>query len=241
MRVDVVLLPPAAPPRSQTCLVVDVLRATSVMAVLAARGVRSIWPARSIEAGRERRAALEGIEGGVMLCGEREALPPEGYDFGNSPLEFAALDRLPAAHAVIATSNGTAALAACAAAPLTMAAAILNAGAATRLALDAGRDVLVVCAGSGGEPSDDDTLAAGLIAERLTLGGAVPGDEARRAIEQFEAARYDLAGALRATPHGRRLVELGFEGDLELCASVDRYPAVAVLHREAGGDVLRPA
>ncbi len=241
MRVDVALLPPTDPPRSQTCIVVDVLRATSVMAVLAARGVRGIWPAPSIEAGRERRAALDGIEGGVMLCGERGALPPEGYDFGNSPVEFAALDRLPAAHAVIATSNGTPALAACASAPLTMAAAILNAGAAARLALDARRDVLVVCAGTGGERSDDDTLAAGLIAERLTRGGARPGAEALRAIERFETARDDLPGALGATPHGRRLVELGFEADLEFCASVDRYAAVTVLRRVARGDVLRPA
>jgi hypothetical protein len=45
------------------------------------------------------------------------------------------------------------------------------------------------CAGTGSRRSDDDTLAAGLIAERLTRAGAEPGEEARRAIERFEAAR----------------------------------------------------
>jgi 2-phosphosulfolactate phosphatase len=240
MRVDVAFLPPSESPAAQTCLVVDVLRATSVMAVLAARGVRGIWPAPSIEAGRRLRSALAAVEGGVMLCGEEAALAPAGYDFGNSPSEFAALDPLPASHAVVATTNGTPALVACMDAPLTMSAAILNAGAATRLAAEAGRDVLVVCAGTAGRRSDDDVLAAGSLAERLTRAGATPGDEAVHAIDQFEAGRGDLVGALRATPHGRRLQELGFAADLEFCADVDRYDAVAVLHREPQGAVLRP-
>ena len=46
MRVDVAITPPTAPPLEQTCLVVDVLRATSVLAVLLDRGVEQIFPPR---------------------------------------------------------------------------------------------------------------------------------------------------------------------------------------------------
>ena len=66
----------------------DVLRATSVMAVLFGRGLRAAWLAGSIEDGRALRATLGERPGGLMLCGEVNALPPEGFDYGNSPLEF---------------------------------------------------------------------------------------------------------------------------------------------------------
>ena len=122
MRVDVALVPPASVPPETTCLVVDVLRATSVMAVLFGRGLRAGWLAGSIDEGRALRTALGDRPGGVMLCGEVNALPPEGFDYGNSPLEFervSAAGRLPA-EAVLATTNGTPALLACAAAPLVL-------------------------------------------------------------------------------------------------------------------------
>ena len=256
---DVALLPPARPPRDATCLVVDVLRATSVMAVLFGRGLRAAWLAGSIEEGRAVRAALDarpGVPDGVMLCGEVNALPPEGYDYGNSPLEFERLSlgvgplqtALPA-EAVLATTNGTPALLACAGAPLVLPAAPLNAAAAVRVAVEAGRDVLVVCAGrldATGQrvPGEDDTLAAGLLVERLlragALAGARPGDEARYALGAYDAVRDDLAGALRATVHGARITALGFGADVARSAQTDVYEAVATLRFEGGRPVLRP-
>jgi 2-phosphosulfolactate phosphatase len=245
MRVDVAPLPPAAPPSAQTCLVVDVLRATSVMAVLFGRGLAALYPAATVESGRELRARLAGAsnvdDGAVLLCGEVDSFPPPGFDFGNSPGEFARLPALPARRAVVATTNGTPALHACARAPLTLAAAPLNAAAATALALRDGRDVLVVCAGTRGEPSDDDLLAAGLLADRLALAGAEPTAEAARAIARYRAASDDLAAALRATRHGRRLVAQGFGDDVAFCAQADRYDRAGVLGFEDGVAVLRPA
>ncbi|MFA7249935.1 MAG: 2-phosphosulfolactate phosphatase [Dehalococcoidia bacterium] len=242
MRVDVALAPPARAPIEATCLVVDVLRATSVMAVLFGRGLRLAWLAGSIEEGRAIRAALGERPGGVMLCGEVDALPPAGFDHGNSPLEFERL-ALPA-EAVLATTNGTPALLACTGARLVLPAAPLNAAAAVRVALDAGRDVLVVCSGRVAAglrvPGEDDTLAAGLIVERLALAGARPGDEALFALEAYEAAREDLGAALRTTPHGARITALGFGADVDRCARTDVYDAVAVLGVEQGRPVLRP-
>src|SRR5438105_11765612 len=176
MRVDVALLPPADPPLTQTCLVVDVLRATSVMAVLFGRGLEALYPVAGVDAARALRKRLVGDGGAhVLLCGEVNSLPPPGFDFGNSPGEFARMPALPAPRAVIATTNGTPALLACARAPLVVAAAPLNAAAAIALALRAGHDVLVVCSGLRGSPADDDLLAAGLLAERLARAGATHG------------------------------------------------------------------
>ncbi len=243
MRVNVALVPPSEPPAGTTCLVVDVLRATSVMAVLFGRGLRAAWLAGTIADGRTVRTALGDRPGGVMLCGEVDALPPPGFDHGNSPLEFERIDL--AAEAVLATTNGTPALLACAASPLVMPAAPLNAGAVVRVAVEAGRDVLVVCSGlvpteGGRAPGEDDTLAAGLLVDRFVRAGARLGHEALFALEQYEAARDDLAAALRRTHHGARITALGFGADVDRCAQADLYTTVATLRIENDGPVLRP-
>ncbi len=244
MRVDVALVPPTSVAPDTTCLVVDVLRATSVMAVLFGRGLRAGWLAGSIEEGRAIRAALGDRSGGIWLCGEANSLPPEGYDYGNSPLEYEGLD-LPA-EAVLATTNGTPALLVCAAAPLTMPAAPLNAAAVVRVAFEAGRDVLIVCSGRVDAATgrrvegDDDTLAAGLLVERLVLLGARAGDEAVYALQQFEAARDHLGEVMRHTFHGASISAIGFGPDLERCCEPDVYDTVATLRMEDGRAVLRP-
>ena len=247
MRVDVALIPPASVSPGSTCLVVDVLRATSVMATLFGRGLRAAWLAGSIEDGRALRATLGERPGGLMLCGEVNALPPEGFDYGNSPLEFERLalgGRLPA-EAVLATTNGTPALLACRAAALVLPAAPLNAAAAVRVAVEAGRDVLVVCSGlvpaaGGRAPGEDDTLAAGLLVDRLVRAGATPGKDARAALAAYEAVRDDLGAALKRTEHGARITGIGFGDDVERCATADVYDTVATLRIEDGRAVLRP-
>ena len=240
MRVDVAFTAPTGHPGERTCLVIDVLRATSVMAVLLSRGVQELYPTASIEDGRRRLAELVPSVGreNIVLVGEENALPPEGYDHGNSPTEFEGLT-LPR-YAVAATTNGTPALLACAQAPLVMPAAPVNVSAALRVVREAHRDVLVVCAGLRGEYADDDTLAAGLFVDRLCAEGATPGEEARRALALYDGVRDDLAGAFRKTEHGARLVDLGFDHDLDLCASTDRYDVAAALTTENGRAVIRP-
>jgi 2-phosphosulfolactate phosphatase len=247
MLVDVAALPPApgsVPLEGRTCLVVDVLRATSSIAMLLDSGFEAIYPAGSISEGRARREQLEAQLGRrVLLCGEEHALPPDGYDFGNSPTELGAVRATEPAlrEAVIATSNGTKALLACREAALVLAAAPLNAAAATALALAAGNDVLVVCSGTNGERSRDDELAAGLLVQRLTTEGAEPTEEARAFLDRYEAAADDLAAAFRETRHGQLLIDLGFEVDIALCTTSDRVAVAGVLGIEQELPVLRPA
>lgn len=238
-RVDVALAPRFAEPSGRTCLVIDILRATSVIAVLLGRGTRAIYPAATVEDGLALRAELaaEGVP--TSLCGERDALAPPGYDFGNSPGVFAGLARVPEV-AIVATTNGTPALLACTEAPLAMTAAPLNATAVVRAALAADRDVLVVCSGLRRDPADDDTLAAGLFVERLVRAGASAGPEALFALERYEAARDNLAGALASTEHGGLLMGMGFADDVARCAALDHYEVAGALGLEGGRAVLRP-
>ena len=62
-------------PIGNTCLVIDVLRATSVMAVLLEHGVKQIYLADSIESARDLKANLP-LPEEVLMIGERNSLSP---------------------------------------------------------------------------------------------------------------------------------------------------------------------
>lgn len=219
--VAVAKTPQEARPAGLTCLVVDVLRATSVMAVLLSRGVSEISVAPTLDAARRARdRRSRGETAGPLVCGEERALKPADFDFGNSPTELLTAElRFP--EVILATTNGTPALVACREAALVMPAAPLNATASAEVALEQQRDVLIVCSGSHGKFAADDFLAAGLLVDRFLTLGATCGRGAEEAVSALRQAS-SLSAGLRETPHGRRLVELGFESDVDTCGQVDR-------------------
>ena len=81
-------------------IVIDVLRATSTICQALAAGYESVVCVGEIDDAR----ALAGE--GVALAGERHNVRIEGFDFGNSPREFAAGEH-PATRLVLTTTNGT--------------------------------------------------------------------------------------------------------------------------------------
>ncbi len=141
LRIDVALtpdaiaaLPPAA--RPAVAIVVDVVRATTTLAVLFERGCHQVIATETIDAARSIRAELAPA---ALLAGEAGGLPPAGFDFGNSPAEFARHD-VRERELVFVTTNGTQALAVCAAPSPThtviCAGAYRNAGAAASFAVE---------------------------------------------------------------------------------------------------------
>ncbi|TET98810.1 MAG: 2-phosphosulfolactate phosphatase, partial [Dehalococcoidia bacterium] len=166
MRIDVALLPDLVADTDSVFAVVDVLRASSAIVTLLERGVPAVIPAASVEEARELRERLPDC----LLCGERDSLPPPGFDHGNSPTEFAALEPK-GRRAILTTSNGTRLLNQLAAAPAVLVGALLNREAAAKamlaLAAERGRDATVVCAAApdGTSIALEDALGAGAIVE----------------------------------------------------------------------------
>jgi len=227
-------------------VVIDVLRATTTIATALAQGATAVVPRRSIE---EARAAAADRPGAI-LGGERGGVQIPGFDLGNSPSEYdrATVGGRPV---VITTTNGTAALAACADAAEVVAAAIVNraavAASVRRLAVAGGCGAVhLVCAGTDGRVTDEDLLAAGAILAAAAGDPAAAGDRldgaARAARERFdrlaEAGREGLepriATALRGCLGGRNLVALGMEADLMAAAAIDSIAVVPRLDRGRG-------
>ncbi len=106
MRITVALTPRLLrAPANSAVAVVDVLRASSSLVMMFARGLL-----RAIVAANLRDARALALRNFSMLCGEVKSQPPAGFDYGNSPAQFAALS-LSGKSAVLMTTNGTRAIA----------------------------------------------------------------------------------------------------------------------------------
>jgi 2-phosphosulfolactate phosphatase len=175
---------PAGALRGGVAVVVDVLRATTVMARALASGCREIIPCAEID---EARAVATCVPPGTaLLTGERGGLPIEGFDLGNAPEEFTpevCRDKT----IVMTTTNGTRAILASLEADHVYVAAFVNLQATVDeilvqfLKREHRHPIHIVCAGSDGQTSLEDNLLAGALAARLAeqsfevLGGEIPG------------------------------------------------------------------
>jgi 2-phosphosulfolactate phosphatase len=111
-----------------TCVVLDVLRATTSMTTALANGAEAIIPVAEINEAIEIRRSRPD----VLLAGERDGLRITkaqtgsiDFDLGNSPREFTA-ERVRGKTIVMTTTNGTRALRACAGANQVLIGSFLN-------------------------------------------------------------------------------------------------------------------
>ncbi len=246
MRLDVALLPGQSTDYARSvCIIVDVLRASSSIVTILDRGAAEVLPAQNIDAARSLHSQFPGH----ILCGEQGGLPPDGFDYGNSPSEFSRLD-LSAKPVILATSNGTRVLALVAetAAAVLIGAAINRtaaAKAALEVARDRGLDIAVICsaAHSGATFVLEDALGAAAIADAAAT--ADPSlqlsDAARFARDSFLQSASEIPAVIRSAYHAQELVDIGLADDVAYCAQIDKSPTVPILERgDEGLLVLRP-
>ncbi len=206
--------------RGRTAIVIDVLRATTSIVTAIMNGVSSIVPVMTSEEAFRMRE-----KHGYLLAGEENGLMIQGFDFGNSPLEFER-NRVKGKTLVLCTSNGTKAIVKASAAEEVVLASFLNASSVAASAARLGRDVVILCAGTIGQESLEDTVCGGMIAD--ALGGELSPNalEARRL---FLKHKDDVLNCLRDSFHGQDLIKLGFAKDLEYASQVDKTDVLPVL------------
>ena len=214
----------------RTAVVVDVIRATSTLLEALAHGARAIFPTVSTEEAVKLASSLGRAD--ALLCGERKGVKIEGFDLGNSPAEFTP-QAVKGKQLVMTTTNGTRAFAAADGADRVLAAAFMNLSAVAEALADT-RDLVVICAGRENRFALDDALCAGMLVQRyLEKTGHEPGSAGEAILNDAGRVVLDLAEKytvdemfLRSTMAGRALVAVGLEGDLALCADLDRHAFV---------------
>ncbi|HWZ17867.1 MAG TPA: 2-phosphosulfolactate phosphatase [Ktedonobacteraceae bacterium] len=147
-------------------IVIDVIRATTSMAVMLDQGATRILVASTIEEAKEAAQKTPGR----LLCGERNVQPVPGFDYGNSPVQFSQVD-LTGRELIMTTTNGTRAFYACPSDATRLAGSFYNAEAvalkALEMAKDQGGNIRLVCSGELDYFALDDAVCAGYLALEL--------------------------------------------------------------------------
>lgn len=207
--------------RGVTCVVIDVLRATSAMIAALASGASAVLPVRSISEAKSLRQKHPDI----LLAGELNCYKIPGFDLGNSPREMTT-HRVRNRTIAWITTNGTAALQACLGADAVYVASVLNFSATLWALAESKREILFVCAGTRDRFALEDAVCAGAMISRIPQ---VLTPSARMALvqyQQFAPARYKEA--LYASENGQRLLSIpSLAEDVSFCAEKDRFPLLA--------------
>jgi len=220
-------------------VVIDVLRASTVICHALAAGAQAVVPTLEVEEARRIAAALPA--GQAVLGGEREGLPIARFDLGNSPAEYRS-DTVGGRTVVFTTTNGTRAMNRCRSARRVLIGAFVNLSALCEAIRSAEPEALhLLCAGTKGKITREDVLFAGAVVDRLIEAGAVDetlaSDQARisRAAWQqasggkWPVAPATLAAELRNSQGGRNLKAIHLERDVEDAANVDSVQVVGEL------------
>lgn len=218
MKIDVAFLPKDTFQMNladTTCIVLDIFRATSSIVTAFANGCKRITPVLSIEEAR----SLSGTSGGALLAGERQSIKMEGCDLGNSPFEFCR-STVEEQSIIMTTSNGTVAIRSTDGAYRTLIGSFINAQAVCRKAWQYKKDILIICAGTDGLFSLEDSLCAGLLVQLFSREGeSERTDSARGAWLMYEQSRGVLTETAAQSRNGKRLYTIGRTEDIKYCLS----------------------
>ncbi len=244
--VHVHLLPALIPPEALlggVVVVVDVLRATTVMIQALSAGCEGIVACLEIDEARQIAAGVP--PGTILLAGERQGLPIEGFDLGNSPPSFTS-GRCDGKPLVMTTTNGTRAIRASLDADRVLVASFGNLAATAREMAGSGLDLHVVCSGTDGLISWEDTLLAGALLDRLESASISYNDEALMAVNLWRGLGIGrdnspaLANALRRGRGGQQVRGLGLDADIVEAARIDWFDRTAELRQHPIWITLNP-
>lgn len=225
-------LPPQAGTIRQDdiAVVTDILRASSVIVAALAAGAKAVRPFLEIEEAVEAAKP----DPTALLCGERTGIKIPDFDFGNSPGDFTP-DRCQGRTAYMTTTNGTRAILAATEARIVRILAFSNISATVEWLSGTDGTIHLICSGTDGLISWEDTLACGMAADWLSAAGFEPADDSTRIAKAMfrnelggtsttaPQFRQKLAQVLREGRGGRRVREIGLEKDIDEVARLDDF------------------
>ena len=215
----------SGPPDADAVVVIDVLRAFSTAAVALDRGAVEIYPVLEIAEAFDRRAS----DPDLILMGESDCRPIQGFDLGNSPVDAAAFP-FASRRVVQRTTAGTRGLVTCAGAHSLWAASFLVASATVSALLLAGVSrVSFVITGTVHYGSADEDLACAEWMSELLQGNHPP-------VEPYlNRVRKSVAAAMFLDPAN----PLHAPADVDFCARADVFDFALKVQAERGSLVLR--
>jgi 2-phosphosulfolactate phosphatase len=190
-------------------VIVDVLRSSSTIITALSNGAKSVIPftnvSKAIKA--HRAARLD-----TILAGERNGVTPTHFDYNISPFEVSR-ENISGKTILYSSSNLTRVLDKLGKRHRIFLGAIINARAMADYLQGRHENVVIVACGTKLGTAVEDLVGAGAIA--ASLADADFSDEALAVIGLFRSKGWK--GLVKQGRVANRLIELGFERDIEFC------------------------
>jgi len=217
-----------------TAIIVDALRASATAALLLHKGATEILAVCEVD---EAFAAKQRYPE-ALLYGERGGLPPEDFDYGNSPLEAQAAK---GRRVIFTTTTGAGRLISAWGADAVFMGSTVNATAVAHAAAQRDADAVLIPAGLTGDPAFDaqeDRVAAAAIA--MAARAEVCEGQELYAYWRPRIEAEGLAALFTSAPHAEKLRRIGRTEDIHYCAQMDVTSAVpTALARTEDGILIR--
>lgn len=218
-------------------VVVDVLRASTTIAAALRNGAKDIIPVNTIDSAIMISSNLFGDV--TLRAGERNGRMIEGFNLGNSPLDYKT-DVVNGKSIILLTANGSPAIVKGRHAKNLIVASFVNLGVVVDFLQKLHEDFVIICAGKENSFCIEDAVCAGRIINEL--GGRIDdqliSDDAASAASMLDkSVGRSILKVLRNSEHGRYLADIGFAEDIKICAAIDSIPILPSL----AGNIIRAA
>lgn len=213
----------------RTVVVIDVLRATSTIITALNNGAKEIIPVDSVEFAIKVSGSAFG--GKTILAGERDTKKVDGFTLGNSPLEFSP-EAVEGKSIIFFTTNGSKAIVKSKFAKNLFLMSFANLDAVANRLIKLKQDVNILCAGTNGRLSLEDTVCAGkLISSINDLYSEIElTDAAKASVVLNKSFGKNIKKMLTESEHGKLLIQNGFTDDLIYCSQVNITSAIPYFH-----------
>jgi len=204
--------------KGKAVVVIDVLRACTVVCAAFAAGCREIIPVKSLGDGSTLLGNLD--RDVVLMAGERDGYRVEGCDLGISPYEFTEVV-VKNKTIILASTNGSKAMVLGSSGTVEFATSFVNMSAVVSRLREMRTDTVILCSGKNSRFSLEDAICGGMVVSRLRNMITDDNDAAMVAEMLYQKHESDLLSSLKLSDHGEYLGSIGFGADIDFAAGVD--------------------
>ncbi|EJO5347489.1 2-phosphosulfolactate phosphatase family protein [Clostridium botulinum] len=203
---------------NKTVVVIDILRATSVITTAINNGCKKVIPVLTVE---EAKDIVKNTKEDVILGGERNALKIDGFHCSNSPLEYTK-EYIEGKTVVLSTTNGTRAINNSFNAKTILISALINSKATANVINKLNEDLIIVNSGTYGEFSIDDFICSGYLIDCLyNIKKDLHLSDIAKTAHYIYMNNKDIDSFVEKATHYIRLKSLNLEQDLKYCFQKD--------------------
>jgi 2-phosphosulfolactate phosphatase len=207
-------------------VIVDILRATSIITTMFHNGLKKLIPVNSLKEANKYK------NDGYLVAAERNGRKVDFADYGNSPFEFTT-ENLEGKTLVYSTTNGTNTINIAAKSESVLIASFLNLSSVAHYVVNQKKDVLILCSGWEGNFCIEDSLFAGALTEKLLTSKnfTTNCDSVILSLDLWNIAKIDINQYIKKIYQYNRLINLGMEEIVNYCFRIDMTEVLPVIEK----------